>query len=241
MNSPHDLRMLGQDRDVPAEAHADEQVEDYLDYLCVPLTGAIPYRERRRFRMEVHNHIDGLIREYRSQGVALPEAVQAALCEFGEPGQVGQDFLQEWSQGSPRVGAGAVMRATLLRAFGLFGIATVLNLFAIQHYAEEGPGVTDPFPYLLTLAVLAPLVAGCLTGLARPARIRAGTGYAILLCVAASTAVGLVMLPQTEGLVFALFQLLFWLPAGCLATLGAATLARQHRRLRYWRSARRAN
>jgi hypothetical protein len=224
-----------------AEACADEQIEDYLDYLCAPLIGSVPYRRRLRFRLEVHEHIDGLIMQYRGQGKTLPEAVHSALHELGEPGQAGQDFLQEWLEGSPHAGAKSVLRATVLRTFAMFGVATVLNLFAILLSADRPRKFSDFSPSLVTLAVLSPLVAGCLTGLARPARIKAGTTYAILLCVAASTGVGLEMLPQTEGLIFALFQLLFWLPAGCLSVLGTASLVRQHYRLRFWGVVRRAN
>ena len=92
MNSPHSPLRLLQEREESIETRADEQVEDYLDYLCAPLIGSMPYRERRRFRMEALAHIDGLIAEYREQGFALPEAVQKALREFGEPGQIGQVF-----------------------------------------------------------------------------------------------------------------------------------------------------
>jgi hypothetical protein len=237
VNSLRNPLRLFQENEESVETRADEQVEDYLDYLCAPLIGFMPYRERQRFRLEAQAHIDALIAEYREQGAARPEAVQRALREFGEPGQVGQVFLQEWMQGAPR--GGPDVRATVVRAFALFGIATDLNLFAIQRYAGERYYLLDPFPCLLALAMLSPLIAGCVTGLSRPARLRSGTGCAILLCIAASTAVGLVMLPQTEGLLFALFQLLFWLPAGCLSALGTACLVRQHRRLRFWRSARR--
>jgi hypothetical protein len=241
VNSPHSCHKHFLEMEDAAEAGADEQIEDYLDYLCAPLIGSVPYRRRLRFRMEVQAHIDGLIMQYQAQGQAPSEAVQTALRELGEPGQAGQDFLQEWLEGAPHAGAKSVVRATILRAFAMFGVATVLNLFAIQLSTDGPRNISDPSPSLLTLAALSPLIAGCLTGLARPARIKAGTIFAILLCVVASTAVGLVMLPQTEGLIFALFQLLFWLPAGCLSALGTASLVRQHRRLRFWGVARRAN
>ncbi len=241
MNSPHSSHKRFLETEDSTEECADEQVEDYLDYLCAPPIGSVPYRRRLRFRMEVQAHIDGLIMQYREQGLGLSEAVQTALHELGEPGPAGQDFLQEWLEGSPHAGAGPVVRTTALRAFAMFGIATVLNLFAIQLSGDEGRNVPDQFPYLLTLAMVSPLIAGCLTGLSRPARIKAGTGYAILLCASASGTVGLTMLPQMEGLIFALFQLLFWLPAGCLSVLGTASLVRQHRRLRFRGTARRTN
>ena len=51
---------------------------------------------------------------------------------------------------------------------------------------------------------------------------------------------GLLMLPQTDVLYFALFQLLFWLPAGCVSASLAANFALSWRRERFFQFGRRA-
>lgn len=34
-----------------------EQIQDYLDYLCAPLIGIVPYAQRRRLRAEATDHL----------------------------------------------------------------------------------------------------------------------------------------------------------------------------------------
>lgn len=86
---------------------------------------------------------------YRRIDRGFPEAGEDNLT--GEPGKLGQDFLQEWAQGPPQFGARAVVQATAIRAFAFFGIATVINLFAMHHYADRGRYESYLFPGVFTL------------------------------------------------------------------------------------------
>ena len=85
------------------------------------------------------------------------------------------------------------------------------------------------WPLVQCLAVLAPLLAGVLTGLALHPKTVGGVFRAVLALTLASSAAGLLTLPRPEVWQFALFQLVFWLPAGCLSAAVTAALRRQLR------------
>ena len=59
MNNLRKLRLITNEAH-PQQRDCDEQIEDFLDHLCAPLIGIVPYRERFAFRQEAHAHIDGL-------------------------------------------------------------------------------------------------------------------------------------------------------------------------------------
>jgi hypothetical protein len=68
-----------------------------------------------------------------------------------------------------------------------------------------------------------------------PVRPERSICSALAVLIMASVGAGLQMLPYREGLYFALFQLLFWLPAGCLSASLAATFSLSCRRHRFLR------
>ncbi len=78
MNSPLNNSPLDQ-------THLQEQLEDYLDYLCAPLLGIAPYAQRRRLRLEAADHLHALAEDFQSEGFAPEEAISLALKEYGEP------------------------------------------------------------------------------------------------------------------------------------------------------------
>jgi hypothetical protein len=232
MNSPRDPNRPTNNRlDNPAVDSADSakaQIEDYLDYLCAPLLGVVPYPQRRRLRLEAADHLYALTEDYAAEGFAPPEAAGLALREYGEPWTVGQSFADAWTGASA---AGRLMRfadAATLRAFGWFGVFTVASLLILQTSLLQ-PGGLYWQPYVTCLAVVSPVIAGVLTGFGLHGRMGLGICRAVAALAAASGVVGLLLLPRLEGLQFALFQLLFWLPVGSLSAAVTAGLARQFR------------
>jgi hypothetical protein len=230
MSSLPDLRLIRYNRPLE-DALLLERVEDYLDHFCAPLIGLVPYRERTAWREEVRLHLDALIEEY-SQDQAPEEATQAALREFGEPWQMGQAFVDEWSRSTPRSRMARLVGTTTLRAFACFGLATMLNQLAIEaclllrvYEALQS--------YLLLAAVMSPIIAGWATSIGTSGQTGRAVGTVMLALSLESLAVGLLLLPQTEGLSFALFQVLFWLPVGCLCATLTAGLMKSHRRRRF--------
>lgn len=128
-----------------------ERIEDYLEHLIAPLVGIVPYSERHAFRQEAHAHLAGLICEFQYEGQEATEATESALREFGEPWKLGQAFLQEWSQGTPRLSPSGLIRKAALTAFGGFGAGSMLTLLMLEVYAYN--------PYQDTLVSLIGILA----------------------------------------------------------------------------------
>lgn len=76
MNSPLRLRLV---------QSSEELLQDYLDNLCAPLVGVVPYVERQSLRAEAEEHLLALIENKEAQGLFSEAAVEATLVEYGEP------------------------------------------------------------------------------------------------------------------------------------------------------------
>jgi hypothetical protein len=224
---------------VPAQEDRQAQIEDYLDYLCAPLLGIVPYAQRRRLRLETEDHLHALIEDFEAEGFAPPEAVAVALREYGEPWRIGQDFADAWLSGPHPCRFARFTDAATLRAFGWFGVFSVINLLAVEQYALM-PHQENLLLLIQGLAVLSPLLAGVLTGFALHPKTAGGVCRAVLALSAASAAAGLLSWPAREGLGFTLFQGLFWLPIGCLSASLTASLRRQWRLQNFRHASRRS-
>jgi len=210
---------------LPAEDDPQAQIADYLDYLCAPLLGIVPYAQRRRLHLETEDHLRALADDFEAEGFAPHEAVAVALREYGEPWRIGQEFADAWLSGAGPCRFARFTDAATLRAFGWFGVFSVLTLLGVEQCALAPH--QEAFSLLVQcLAVLAPLVAGVLTGLALHPKTAGGVCRAVAALSLASGAVGLFVLPHPEVLQFALFQFVFWLPAGGLSPAVTAALRR---------------
>ena len=206
---------------------AQEQLEDYLDYLCAPLLGTVPYPQRQRFRREAADHLWVLAEDFVAEGFAFKDALALALQEYGEPWHLGQSFADAWHTGGSSCYSVRFADPATVRAFGSFGVFSVLTLLLIeQSVFQPNPSA---LPFAACLAVAAPSLAGIVTGLGLPARPGLGLLRAVGTLAAASGLIGLLLLPHPEVLQFALFQIVFWLPVGLLSTIVTAGLKRRHR------------
>ncbi len=237
MNSLHDSRQSGSESCLhgrrsasssqdETQAMVRDAIQDYLDYLGVPLLGIVPYRQRRRLLAEAEDHLHGLTEDFLADGFTAQDAVAAALREYGDPWHVGQSFADAWSGAASTHRLSCLADAATLRAFGWFGVLTVLNLLIIE-WCVLLPSPSYLFLMEQCLAIASPFVAGAFTGAAMHAQTPSGVCRAIPLLSLASVGVGFVLSPHTEGLTFALFQIVFWLPIGCLSATVAASLRRQ--------------
>lgn len=229
MNSPPD-RQYRQS----SEHLAASLIEDYLDHFTAPLVGIVPHTERKSLRDEVSDHLEGLTQEFIWQGMGSLEAVRAALGEMGEPWPIGEAFVAEWMQ--DKAVRSQRFSPAALRPFAFFGVASLLNLLLIQYYALPSDGGAF-IPLVIVLSFLSPLVAGLLTGISSTPRLAATTLTTIALLTLHSAVTGYTMLPVTDGLRFAGFQLLWWLPAGTGSLLLAQLALRRYQRHRFLRAA----
>lgn len=201
MNSPHDLPRVA-DR-TPPQGEPEARIDDSLDYLCAPLLGIVPYAQRRRLRAEAADHLLALTEDFVAEGFAPQEAVTIALREYGAPWQVGQSFADAWLGGVAPSRLTHLADAATLRAFGWFGVVTVLTLLLLEGCVlNDGQ---DWLPLVQCVAFLSPLLAGALTGAGMDSRAYSGILRAVGVLGLASAGVGLLLRPHTEGLEFAAF------------------------------------
>jgi hypothetical protein len=220
-----------------ASSPVDERMEDYLDHVCGPLIGVLSYAQRAVLREEIRLHLEALIAEFEEQGQAPQEAAELAFGEMGEPWQLGEAILREWAPEAGTSRAHGRLRTEAIHAFAWFGSPTVLCLLLTELYVLY-PRQEGVLPLLFLAALLAPFVAGVLTGISAPARAGRGVYMAVSLLSLVALVAGTLLWPKTEGLLFALFQWAYWTPAGWVSASVAASTARQHRRLRFLRLAR---
>lgn len=224
----------------------NDLIEDYLDHVCAPLVGIVPFEERSRLREEAGFHLERLAQSYVAEGLEPEAAARRAIRTYGEPAKISDEFIESYQENriqSPlfrRVGSANFI------AFCLFGVAQVLYtaLLQIRVFLPSGEAyrlpvspaearmlIPEPFPIpqswaefllLYGFPVVAPLAAGFLTGLFVPVGASRAVFLAMMPIVIYSFVVGSFMTPITTGLLFALFQAVYWIPAGCFAsTLGA--------------------
>jgi hypothetical protein len=66
-----------------------------LDRACGPLLDAIPYLKRRELRREWREHLEALIEARMELGEDVQAAANAAIRQFGDPQQLGNEWIRE--------------------------------------------------------------------------------------------------------------------------------------------------
>src|SRR5437667_10545964 len=74
----------------------DPALDDYLDHLCVPLVGLMPYAARQELRAELQAHLEADVAAHRELGSSPGVAIAMALRQFGDPRRLGQHCAREW-------------------------------------------------------------------------------------------------------------------------------------------------
>jgi hypothetical protein len=244
------------------EIPPEEMIADYLDHLCAPLVGVVPYAERNRLREEAEYHLDRLMNTFLLEGAPPVEAARRAVVKYGGSHEVGQQFLEAWFTHQPQGPFARRFGLANLRALTFFGGATLLSTVLVQirvylpnpepmtfglsvaqirHVLPEPLPLPDASPLSVLLAMttlFAPFIAGTLTGMAVPVSpIRAVYQVQTLLTLY-TFVLGVMMLPTREGVLLGLIQLFFWLPVGCLcATIASALFWRRRCRYHFGRTA----
>ncbi len=195
----------------------EERLADYLDHLCAPLIGIVPIVRRQDIRAEAGAHLYALIDEHIATGMSPLAATEAALQAYGPPYQVGRSILDTWYRGAgSKTSPSRYLRFAVARAFACFSLPSALCYLVIANYSMGAIG-EEHIPLLLLFVCLTPIFAGALTGWLVPTRSAQVVVYAVEILVIHGVLTGVTLLPHTEGLWLALFQLVYWLPAGACA------------------------
>lgn len=216
-NSLPDFRPDSLPYDMPhgdGESGDWERIEDYLDHLCAPLLGVVPYAERQNLRFEAREHLLEIAAEFEAEGQQPETALTNAMQAHGEPWRIGEAFLREWDGTESRRHSKYPMQSETAHAFAWFGVATVTVLLLAENYALGGQ--ESLLPWLCLVVTITPIVAGGLTGWNAPVVTGRGTFNALTLLLAVSLLASLSLLPNLTGLYLFAFQVGYWLPIGCI-------------------------
>lgn len=226
----------------------------YLAELYLYLTGIVPEPDVHRYIEETADHLENVLEDVSEPNQTHDEAVQRAMLEYGEPRRLADDLIEAWYFKQSRLnsiertlGPG---HAYALMWFGaanlVFWILLQIRVFLPSSSALQGPWspgqvrqfLPEPIPFpdvspqflLFTgVPLLAPPLLGWAVGRAVPVRPHASVYRVLMPLVVASYLIGILLLPVTDGIAFAVLQTIYWLPVGC----GTAYLvSRAERRLR---------
>lgn len=140
-------------------------IEDYLDQVCAPMLGVMPYEARQKRRAEMRADLERLVGAHLELESDPQVAVAAALRQYGDVRVVASRGMREkiQTQVSEKRAVSSARPATLL-ALGLFGLPYIAlsEELARRHWESYEGNATS----LFRLGIFAlPLVAGLGTGL----------------------------------------------------------------------------
>lgn len=244
------------EKDIASLAEPNELLEDFLDHLCAPLVGIVPYRDRDRLRAEAAFNIESRYQTYLLDNLEPTEAMKKAIAKYGSSEVVCEQFLSEWYRyvphgwlartiGLPNSYAAfffgqAYLWATVLVQIRVFSPNPEPYTFGLT-LAQLRRIVPDPLPLpersplfgLLWLYVLvAPILAGAFTGRYVLVGATKAALSAQLIFTALAFLVGAMMLPAKEGMWLAVVQLLYWVSVGT-GTAHLTSLIMRRRRMRF--------
>ena len=235
----------------------EDMVQDYLDFLCAPLAGVVPYEERQSLRRDAAYMIERLSNDAMVEGFPAAEATRRAILSYGASEEVSRQVVERWFRCrtggwlARRIGAGNAV-ALIWFGQGTLWLALLLQLrLSLKeagpiHFGGLSPAQTralipEPLPLpefgpLLTAMCVAvflfPFAAGAAVGWAVPIRPARSVVLTQLILTVYTFVFGMQMLPAMEGLLLAVAQLVWWLPVGSLTASVVALLLWRHR-LRY--------
>lgn len=252
-------RHFPESKDILASAESVGQnalLERYLVQLERPLLRFVPDDERLSYVEETRIHLEQAIRDQISHGESTTSATQLAINRFGSAKLNSEEFLESWFEYRARTPMSRKFGHANLIAYGLFQAVVVAYYLILQidvflpgeatyripwrlspHQVRQVWPEPLPFPdftlkFFLTIGwpIVAPVLAGWLVGRMVPVRASAAVYRGITPLIILSFVMGALLLPMTEGLLFALFQVAFWLPVGCFTAFVSSNLSRGWRR-----------
>jgi hypothetical protein len=222
----------------------EPRIEDYLDHVCAPLVGVVPYARRMELRTELREHLVAFVATHEELGSSRDVAILMALRQFGPPRELARLWAREWKQGAAPARLEPAWRAMAV-GLGCFGLASVLTL-TVHMYIAARHGQDVEILALLEMILVGgvlPLSAGLVTGLLARARHALGSFYAVSALIVPAAALALSSFARYPGdtdlsessLILAMVQALYWMPIGCgAAALGGSLRARLTQRPSRW-------
>lgn len=232
------------------------RLEEYLARLSRRLTGVMPDEERESLVEEVRSHLEQSVRAKIESGKPPSQATEETLAEYGSAKQTSEEFLTSWFQCRSRTPLTRIFGRANLIAYGWLQLMEALYLFLLefniflpsepmyrlpwkltpaqvrQMWPEPlpFPDFTPGFFLVVGFPFVAPILAGWVIGRTVPVGAASAVYRALMPLILVSFVMGALLLPSTTGLLFALFQVSFWLPVGCLTAHFSSLLTRRTNR-----------
>lgn len=228
-------------------------LEQYIAAMDRALLGSIPDSNRRDLLDETRNHLEHSVRTGVERGKTLLDSTQDAIDRYGSARSNADDYLSSWFDGQVHTPLTKQFGRTNLISFGIFQLLEVAYFLILQlHVFLPGDGIyripfspaevravwPSPLPFpdmsahffvLIGYPLIAPIIGGWLVGRLVPAKAGAAVYRGLVPLILISFVMGALLLPMTEGLLFALLQVAFWLPVGCFTAHLSSNLARSSR------------
>ena len=211
----------------------DDRIDDYLDHLCTPLIGTVPYQVRKRLRLEAEEHILQLIVEFSETGLSANDSLVAGLKEHGEPWRIGQAYVDEWLRSTSRSAASRLIAPYLLHGFAWCGLVSVPVLLMVEQSCVSR--YNFPTESVSVVVIVAPLIVGVLTGITSPCRPISAVCVSMGIFVLVSAIAGAIFYPDITTLRFAGVQALYWTPVASICAWATAYFRLLHQRQRFFR------
>jgi hypothetical protein len=196
----------------------EARIEDYLDHVCAPLVGTVPYERRLELRSEVRCHLQTLIEAFEELGSPYNEAVDSALRQFGDPALIGREWQTQWQSHRPAEPFSLrALRPTYLRGLACF-IPALLFMWLYVAVDSRGPSLSVPEAQFFALVL--PAALGAAIGWFTPGRRPLGTALSILTLVLVVRAfIEPIPFEETRG---RYHEMMLILPAICWMTVASA-------------------
>ncbi len=235
------------------EAEIPVAIRQYVETLDRSLAGEVSNAERELLVEEALFVLESSVAEGTLLGKTVEEAIRDALQEYGPVLAVADAHVEGFYEADPRSPIIQLLGRANALAFGLFGCATLAYyiLLQVRIYLPVGVPINLPFspaevrsvfpeplPYpdltpsffaLLGYPLIVPFVLGWVVGRRIPVHAPAAVFRSMGPIALCSFLMGSLLLPNTEGLLFAIWQVIFWIPVGYLTACLSSYLARQRR------------
>jgi hypothetical protein len=141
-------------------------LQDYLDHLCAPLVGVLPFAERQAVREEIGHHLRALAAAREELGATPAEAMAQALRQFGRPRAISHGIRRERTaplRRQPRRLAAAAALGALVTGVVMAGVDLLTGHGLVQVAQAPSEAGMMALGFLVTSLLNAPM--GGLLGL----------------------------------------------------------------------------
>ncbi len=229
----------------------EHPIQAYLAQLSEELRGLVPERERVHLVQEQLFWLERRLRDAVLEGTPYEEACRKVVARHDSPKVLARRLAHESYEDAIDTPIYKLLGRANSTAAVIFGQANLYYLLFLQMKVYLPPSAAlksslspaqlrevfpEPLPFpdlswwfLMTVGfpVVMPWVLGWLCGRMIPVGASSAVARVMALIVLSAFVLGSALLPQVEGILYALFLLVYWLPVGILTACLSSSLRRK--------------